>query len=1080
MRIKLLLFLALSGSVALAQRSISGIVQDESGPLPGVSVIIKGSKQGTTTDFDGKYVIKVPNDEAILVFSFIGIKTKEIKIGDRQVLDVMLEQDSQKLDEVVINALGFEVKTDKLGSAVSSVKTDAMVRSGELNISNAIQGKMSGVNITRSNGDPGAGSNIRIRGANTIYGNMQPLVILDGMPISDTSTHGKASSGTSNGVSQQSRLNDINPNDIESLQVLKGASAAALWGSRASNGVIVITTKSGRKGFKVSFRSSVAIDEVNRIAPTQTTYSSGTGGVYRQDYVRAWGDEIATRTGGNDVIDTNGAYFVGDQTGKKYYPITRGSSSNPHGNKHSKKTYEKENFDKVFRQGIMLENSISVSTGNKKSNLFFSLGNTNQEGIIRNNNYNRYTLSINGVTKLNDMFKLNVKAKYSKVDANRVQQNSNTAGLLLGYYRTPADFDISDYTGTYTATDGSQSAQRHRAYRNPIGSSSNPRYNNPLWTIYEQQAPNTVHRHIYSAELDITPISELNIKLRSGVDTYTDHRKYFFSRGSATTSSYARLLGNLTYENISETQFNLDAIATYNIEFSENITSSFVLGWNINDRGFHRENIVGTDFIVNKKLYTLGNVKSIAADNKIQRIVSNRGFATANIGFYNQLYLDVTGTSEAVSTVSSSFFYPSASVAWQFSNAPFFPMNDIISFGKVRLSWGKVGVQPLPYRAATYYKANNVYSGGLWGRLSSVSNGGGLMHDESAGNADLKPEIKTEIETGLELRFFNNKLSTSFTYYNNEVNDILLNLTQAPSSGFSSTYRNGAAMKNQGYEFEFNANLLNSTDWKFNTYGNFARNKNEVTDLAGADVQKLAGFGTGDSVASKGHQMGAIFGGKLPRKDDGSIKLDANGFPEGTPVYDVIGDPNPDWTAGLGFNIGYKNISLNVLFEHSQGGDFYDMTRQVNSQRGHSEEVGRKVTIPKDGIKDINGNTYTEGQVVRGNLHDFGAGLVLLEERWYVGKGASNRGFSELWLQDATWTRLREISLTYKLGENILKLLNLSDVSFRITGRNLVLWTELIGNDPDKNLTGVSNARGLDYYTNPTTRSYLFNLNITF
>ena len=226
--------------------------------------------------------------------------------------------------------------------------------------------------------------------------------------------------------------------------------------------------------------------------------------------------------------------------------------------------------------------------------------------------------------------------------------------------------------------------------------------------------------------------------------------------------------------------------------------------------------------------------------------------------------------------------------------------------------------------------------------------------------------------------------------------------------------------------------------------------------------------------------MGALFGGKLPRNVDGSIELDANGFPVGTPVYDVIGDPNPDWTGGLGFNVGYKNLSMNVLFEHSQGGDFYDITRQINSQRGFSEESGNKVTIPSDGITDVRGRTYTAGQVVRGNLYDFGAGEVLLEQDWYRGNGAGNRGFSELWLQDATWTRLREITLTYSLGEKLLEKLKLSSVNFSVAGRNPVLWTDIIGNDPDKNFAGVGNSRGLDYYTNPSTKSYMFNLSVTF
>ncbi len=573
----------------------------------------------------------------------------------------------------------------------------------------------------------------------------------------------------------------------------------------------------------------------------------------------------------------------------------------------------------------------------------------------------------------------------------------------------------------------------------------------------------------------------MNIKLRGGIDTSNDKRTYFFPRGSAKTGLQPRLEGNLTFENIGSIELNFDAIAKYDTNINDDISFSFVLGWNINDRKFDRVTTVGSDFIVNDEIYTLDNSRIVQADNFIGQQRSNRGFTTANFGLYDQLFIDLSGTVEAASTINKPFFYPAASAAWQLSNADFFPKESVLSFAKVRLSWGKVGIQPDMYRSATNYEGDFTYSTGIFGNLSSTNHGGGFRLDNSLGNDSLKPEIKTEIESGIELRFFDDILSTSFTYYSNDIKDILLTLDRAPSGGFTSIYTNGASMKNKGFEFEFNANLLkNVNDWTFITYGNFATNENEVTSLAGAEVQRLTGFGTGDSVAAEGYQMGALFGGKLPRNEDGSIELDENGFPVGTPVYDVIGDPNPDWTGGIGFNIGYKNFSMNVLFEHFQGGDFYDMTRQINTQRGFSEESGNKVVIPNNSIKDVKGNTYAQGETVRGNLYDFGAGQVLLEQNWYRGNGAGNRGFSELWLQDATWSRLRELTLVYNLGERIIDKLGLSSASFSVTGRNLFLWTDVIGNDPDKNFAGVGNSRGLDYYTNPSTKSFMFNLNLTF
>lgn len=1078
--------LLLSSSILMAQKTVTGTISDASGPLPGVSVLEKGTNNGVETDFNGNFSIKVSKDDAILSIAYLGFKTKEVTVSGKTKITLILEEDAEKLDEIVINSLGFAVRSDKLGSAVSSVKTKALVSSGETSIANSIQGKMSGVNITRSNGDPGSGSNIRIRGANTIFGSTQPLIIVDGIPISNSSSQGGASSSTGNGTSQQSRLNDINPNDIATLQVLKGASAAALWGSRASNGVIVITTKSGRKGFKVSLKTSVAFDEVNATAPLQSNYGQGLSGRFRYGYLHGWGDEISTRAGGEDTFDTSGAHFIGDQTGKIYYDIADGTSSNLHGGKNSKETFLDENFNHVFKTGVLQEQSVSISGGDDTGNIFFSLGNTDHEGVIRNNDYKRHTINISANRKFSDLISLKLKGKYSRVSANRIQQNSNTAGLLLGFYRNISDFNIEDYTGTYVDANGAERKNQHRSYRNPIGAnlrdgSTNAAYNNPLWTTNKQKAPNVVNRHIYSAELDIFPVEGLNVKLRGGVDTYSDSRTYLYPRGSARTGSQPRLEGNLTLEGIGSTELNFDAIAKYDTNINENITSSFVLGWNVNDRKFNRETTIGSDFIVNDEIYNLGNSRQVQGNNFSSHRRSNRSFATANFGVNDQLFIDLSGTVEAASTINKPFFYPAVSAAWQFSNADFFPKESVVSFAKARLSWGKVGIQPDIYRSATNYEGDFTYSNGIFGNLSSINHGGGFRLDNQLGNANLRPEIKTEIEAGLDVRFFDNVLSTSFTYYSNDIKDILLTLDRAPSGGFTSIYTNGAAMKNNGFEFEFNANLLRGNDnWTFSPYGNFATNKNEVTDLAGAEVQRLTGFGTGDSVAAEGYQMGALFGGKLPRNPDGSIELDANGFPVGTPVYDVIGDPNPDWTGGIGFNVGYKNLSMNVLFEHSQGGDFYDITRQINSQRGFSEESGNKTTIPTGGVVDVNGNTYTAGDVVRGNLYNFGAGDVLLEQNWYRGNGAGNRGFSELWLQDATWTRLREITLTYSLGQDVLDKLKLSAVNFSVTGRNLFLWTDVIGNDPDKNFAGVGNSRGLDYYTNPSTKSYMFNLNITF
>ena len=1063
-----------SGTSVFQNRMIEGVVVDEEGvPIEGVNVLVKGASQGTATDAAGKFSMSSVSSQTVLVFSFMGFKTQEVVVGDQATITVVLELESELLGEVVIDALGFERKTDKLGSAVASVKSKDLVNSGEVSLVNSMQGKMSGVNITRSNGDPGAGSNIRIRGANTILGSTQPLIIVDGIPISNSSRTTASSSAASNGVAQQSRLNDINPNDIATLQVLKGASAAALWGSRASNGVVIITTKSGKKGFKVSYRGAFGLDQITAINPIQRNFGQGNNGVFSEKKLHSWGDEISKRKGGTDTYYTDKGHFLSDN-GKEYYPIKE---------KNSKEDFYQRNLDQVFGLGVSAEHGVSVSGGDSDGNkFFFSLGALNHDGIIKNNSYERYTLNLNATRRFNKYFKLSAKAKYSRVQANRIQQNSNTAGLMLSFYRNPVGFDITDYRGTYVDKDGLQFLKRQRSYRNPIGANLNSGYNNPLFVINDQKAPSVVNRYIYSSELDIYPITGMNIKIRGGVDTYGDKRIYYFPPTTARASSHVpRLVGAFVQEHLSETELNLDLIARYEYYITPEISSSAVLGWNINDRNFERSEAISSRFLENQEIYNFSNSQDYILRNYEEHIRSNRAYGTMNFSMYDQVYIDLSGAFEAASTIQDVFFYPSASVAWQVSNASFFPKdNGVLNFAKARFSIGKVGTQPQPYKTATFYEGGFQYST-YYGSLGILSNGGGYRLDNDQGASGLKPEIKTEMELGTELRFLDNLISFGVTYYRGDVEDVLLNIGTAPSTGFATKYINGAAITNQGLEMDFSVDVLKQQqEWKGEVYSNFTLNRNKVTRLEGAEFISLGGLSTGRSVAVEGQPLGVIWGGRLLRDDAGEVVLDGNGFPKQDPQQGIIGDPNPDWRGGLGFRVGYKGVLLNVFFEHSQGGDFYGMTRQINSQRGHHEDVGNTVTIPEGGALDFKGNSYGEGQVVRGNLKDFGAGTVLLNEYWYRGRGATNSGISELWIQDATWTRLREVSLTYAVDSEWLKDLWVTSASIGITGRNLFLWTSVAGVDPDINLAGVGNSRGLEYYTNPATRSYLLDINLTF
>ena len=1034
----------------LTQQQTSGIITDQNKmPLPGVNVFIKGTNKGVVSDFEGNYSIQAdPND--VLVFSYLGYAAQEVKVGSTVVLNIVLLENAAELSEVIITAIGTKQLVDESGSTSSIVKTEGIVKSGETGVINALAGKASGVRIGKSNGDPGSGSSIQIRGANTIQGGSQPLIILDGIPVSNDNIGDVT-------ISQQSRLDDINSKDIESVQVLKGASAAALWGSRAANGVIVITTKNGKLGRKptVQYSFTQSFDDINVRTPLQNKFGQGRSGVRNINFAESWGDKIVDRPGGTDEVDETGRYFISNTTGNIYYPVTT---------KNSKETFVDSNYDQVFQTGVYAQHNVSVSGGGERASYFFSYENLNQEGIIKNFDYKRQSLRLNTQVQLTDWLSWSNKVSYTNTDSNRIiQAGENTNGVLLGLLRTSPDFDISDYKGTYVASNGDVFPDRQRSYRRQFGESENPVYNNPLWTINEQKSPNEVNRFIINPELTIDPVNWLKVILRGGLDYYSDSRGSFFPVSSA---SGARSAGLWTQTDITSRELNFDgiAIATQNINKDVEVTAT--LGLNFNDRQRFSNTNTLSPFAVNASLPTpdLNPDQAASSWNRfIQKIRSNRGYGILGFNLFDQLFVNVSGALEASSTIKGSFFYPSADVAWQFSDLI---ESETLSFGKLRLAWGKVGIQPAPYKF--YTLATTGFS----------TFGGTFLVDSEKGNSNLKPETKTEWEIGTDLRFFNNRVSFGLTYYSNETRDILFAVNTNPSSGFNTNYTNAATIENKGFEIDLNGKIIDSQNLRVSLNANFNDNKNKVVDIAGAETVDIGGT----SKAVKGFPMSSFYLPGTLRNDDNSLALDANGFPQLDTQSRVIGDPNPDWRGGLGMELKWKNLDFSFLFEHSQGGEFINRTRVVLNGFGMSEEVGNEVTLTED-LTNINGTVFTAGTTVRGNIQDFGGGNVLLDELYYrgIGGGLGFNKLNDLYIEDATWTKLRNVTLGYTLkGLKLSSKLSLESLRISVTGRDLILWTDLVGVDPETNNYGVSNAFGMNYFNNPGTRSILFNLQVNF
>ncbi len=1074
--------LLIAAQAVWAQRTVKGTVSDDAGTtLPGASVTVDGTTNGVTTDFNGKYEIKVPEGATTLVFRFLGYTDQRKEIGTADVVDVVLLDEATMIDVVTVNALGLTENRDKSASSSSRVDGTSVVKSGETGVLQGIAGKSSGVLVTRSTGDPGSGGYIQIRGQSTITGNLQPLIVVDGMPINNSTLQTEGNTG---GVVEQSRLNDLNPDDIETLEVLKGAAAAAQWGTRAANGVIVITTKKGKglgeKSFDVNFRTTFSIDKISQRHDLQDTYGQGSRGSWVADTGNSWGDKLSDRAGGNDDVDnTSGVRFEGVD-GNVIYPIL---------SKNSQESFLESNFDAVFRNGWFTDNSISFSGGDLQSNFFVSISDLNQKGIIRNNSdYHRTTFRVNADRRFNDFFKMSVNATYAKTGSNRIQTGSNIAGLYLGLLRTSPDYDIRTYKGVYYNAagvagvdfdeDGNPLNYNHRSYRRYLGNST-PTYNNPLWTINEQSNISNVNRFIVGTEVQIDPLSWLNITGRFGVDAYNDGRTTNFPVYSSGNGS-----GYLLEDRIVETQFNTDVFARASHNINKNIGITGMVGFNFNDR---RRDWVTQEI----QGFTLpnyyGGIENSAGGSSAvydfeSTIRTAAVYATLGVDLFDMLFWDISGRAESASTfganAKSTFFYPSTSLAWVFTKL--MDKNDILTHGKLRLAYGVVGVQPPPYITRTDYTSASISSGWGPGLDPGLYGNGSFVQDEIQGNDEIRPERKSEVEAGVDLRFFKDKINLGFTYYNSKTKDAIFDVDVPASTGFTSKWDNAGTLTNKGIEIELGADVLDLNGFKWNLFANFSRNRNLVVDLQGVTSIFLAGFTGTSSRAVEGEALGALWGGRWDRDANGTLILDENGFPQAAEEEGVIGDPNPDWRGGLGSTLSYKGVNLSFLFETAQGQDMWAGTFGVLNHFGVAKSTDVESTHNTD-LTTVTGGTIPAGEPFRGEVRDFGGGNVALDQSWYQSLGGGFGPVGEQFIQDGSWTRLREVALSYRInGENFRKKSKLDFIEIGLTGRNLLLWTPFQGNDPDQNLTGPTNGRGLEYFTNPGSRSYLLTLKINY
>ncbi|MBN8851115.1 MAG: SusC/RagA family TonB-linked outer membrane protein [Sphingobacteriales bacterium] len=1070
----LLAVLVICTTLAFSQvKTITGRIVDQSGaPVPFVTIHIKESKQTVSADAEGGFAIKAEPSQT-LVITGTGFATKEIKVGDQTSLTIQMSKKESNLTEVVVTALGIKQEKKALGYATQQVSGASLVQADATNTLSGLGGKVAGLQISSSTGTPGAATYMRLRGVTSLVAG-QPLIVVDGVPIDNSNT------GVSLGnVAQSNRAIDINPDDIENVSVIKGPAAATMYGTQGSDGVILITTKRGGKArsgnrFDITYSANFTFDEVNKLPELQMKYSQGYNGLYNAPNSSASGRRLTWGA----LIDT----LKWDGVATEWDP--HGSivgASNPAG---KTKVVPYNNAKQFFRTAFSQTHNLSLSGGNDFSSYRFSFSNLASSGIIPVSSFNRTTFLVSGDTRLSDKLKTGATVNYIVSGGNRVQEGSNTSGIMLGLMRTPTTFDnsngVSDPKNTkaFLLSDGNQ-----RTFRGE-GSRSGGKYDNPYWTINRNPFRDKVQRILANAYLSYDPYSWLNITERIGVDHYGDDRFQSFA-----ISSNGHPTGQIDYTDISNTIYNNDLLVTMTHNLTDDLKGTLLLGNNLYFTEYNQNNLEGDGYVA-PDYYSLANTSSQLASNSYQRTSRLAFNAQAKFDYKGYLFVDGGIRAEKSSTFISyavpypSFVYfPSAGASFIFSDA-FNMTSKAFSYGKLRFSYGQAGRLPGIYGTTNTFAGTSVVglADGWTSGISFPINGQQAVFGNGLGNANLKPERTSSIDIGTELRFLENRLGLDVTYYVSKSHDLLLSVPISPSSGYGSYYTNGASMENHGLEVVLNATPVKAGDFRWDMNINWSFNRSKVTALApGVSTYTITGF-TGALIENiVGQPYGIVYGTDFLRDSKGNLIVSdgQDGTPAGYPIAGTnsirIGNPNPKWIGGWQNTFSYKGFTLGALFETKQKFDVWNGTKGAMTYFGTAkvtENRGTSYTFQGVlGHADDNGNAVVTGGANKTP--------VLLDQSWYSDYiGNSFTGPAAQSVEDGTYVRLREVSLGYTFNtkswgtHNFIKSLTVTAI-----GRNLWLHTKYSGVDPDTGLGG-SAGLGIDYFNNPGTRTFGFNVKV--
>jgi TonB-linked SusC/RagA family outer membrane protein len=1087
------IFCAASGAIAQAGTTITGTVTNEQGvPLPAATVLIQGTTIGAHTDDAGRYTIVVPSARAngqtvTLVARVIGYAARTgpvtLTAGGNVSQNFALVVNPLNLDVVVVTGAGTSTTRERLTTTINTVDSSAITRAANpQNVVSALAGQAPNVEVRTQSGEPGSSADIKIRGASSLSGTNQPLFVVDGQPIDNQTISTQSisdGSGTVSGADASTvspnRASDINPADIESIQILKSAAAAAIYGARAANGVILITTKSGTPGAtRYTLSSTETFDRVNMPDILQHTFIQGLDG-------------IAATCGGPDCTVARYSWGPAAPAGTPLF----------------------DHSSELFDTGITADNNLQVSGGNEHTTFYASGGLMAQNGYLKgpNNKYNRATIRLKGTQQVNSKLKIGGNLSYIDTRGKYVQKGSDLSGVMLGALRTPPDFNNED---TYLAN-GLQ-----RAYRFPNATSiaameNAVYYDNPFVVLDNPGNRSELGRSVSNLNVAYTPFDWLNVSETLGADYYNDWRLE-----SLPLTSGNDPVGNVTRNDINNLEIDHNLIATAKHTFGTNTDLTLTVGQNLNSRRLRQTYAFGEQLIAPTPFNIQNTISPIVQEYRALRHIEAY-FGQAEASLFDQLVINLGIRNDGFSTFGSAHpraNYPKASAAWTFSNL----LNNrdrtgFLSYGKLHIAYGETGKEPPAYAAITALSSTTVFGLGGFGDVlkSGIAGQGALSTSLTQGNPDLRPERNKETEIGADLAFLDSKIDMSATGYNKKGSDIILSAPiNAASTGSTQQILNAASIQNKGLELTLNLHPIQLPDVAWDIGVQYGRNRGKVLSLNGAQfiTYNREGFQGAIGASAVGFAPGVIQGtdfarcglgitnlsvpgiGIVPDLDalcaqstpgykKGALFLAPGGLPVDDPTSRIIADPNPRYTMSYSSNFRWHKLALSGLLDVRKGGSVWNGTRGILDFFGTGKDTEmRTVTNGQYGVNyALNVYPTTAGP----GKNDVPFKSPTDWENWFLGDGGGFGTVGEQFVEDGSFAKLREVSLTYTFDQPFLKnATGFSSVDVRLAGRNLKTWTKYSGFDPEVNLGGAEFlTQGLDYFINPPTRSFVLSFSLS-